>query len=209
MNKQTEHTRTVYNRRAPSFARMEKWERYFTGRWRQKQWQQVQEAANILEVGVGTGINFAYYPPKAQVQAVDLGEVMIKYAKEKAEALQLKNVKLQVMDVQALELPDNFFDAAIASFVFCSVPDPVLGLAEIKRVLKPGAKAVFLEHVRSENRLIGWLMDKVDPLTHKYGGMHINRRTVANIQKAEFQIEKIEDVALQGIVKLIVAKKAN
>jgi hypothetical protein len=52
-------------------------------------------------------------------------------------------------------------------------------------------------------------MDKVDPLTHKYGGMHINRRTVANIQKAEFQIEKIEDVALQGIVKLIVAKKAN
>ena len=205
--KQTEHTRKVYNRRAAGFARMERMELRFTGKMRGRQWAKITGAQAILEVGVGAGANFDFYPPGARVTAIDLGEKMIELARQKAARTDRRDVDIRVMDVERLDFPDNSFDAVVASFVFCSVPDPIRGLTEIRRVLKPGGTAVFLEHVRSANKLIGWLMDSLDPMTHRHGGMHINRRTVENVVAARFKIVAVEDVALQGIVKLITAAK--
>ena len=74
--------------------------------------------------------------------------------------------------------------SAIATFVFCSVPDPVLGLREMARVIKAGGRIVLLEHVRSEERLLGCLMDLLDPLVVRLMGSHINRRTVENARRA-------------------------
>lgn len=209
LKEQTNHTRTVYNRRAGGMARVERMDLRVTRRLRAREWAPIAGAKNILEVGVGTGMNFAFYPPGAHVTAVDLGERMIELAQAKAERTGLKNIELRVMDVQKLDFPDDAFDAVAATFVFCSVPDPLRGLEEISRVLRPGGKAVFLEHVRSANRLVGWMMDRLDPLTHRYGGMHINRRTVENIDKSALDIETVEDVAMGGIVKLIIAGKKN
>jgi phosphatidylethanolamine/phosphatidyl-N-methylethanolamine N-methyltransferase len=206
MNKQTEHTRKVYNRRAASIARGEKVDLMLTKKLRRRQWEMAPPAGRILEIGVGTGVNFGFYPPEASVTAIDLGEQMVALAKDKAARL-AREVDLRVMDVQKLDFPDNSFDAAIASFVFCSVPDPAMGLSEINRVLKPGGTAVFLEHVRSANRLIGWLMDRMSPLLHRREGMHINRRTVEIVESSELGLVSVEDVALGGIVKLINAKK--
>lgn len=146
--------RRRYNRIAPLYDFMEsivEVSRY--GGWRKLLWSKV-EGARILEVGVGTGKNFPYYPNDAEIVAVDFSDKMLRRAKEKASKQKLK-VALRQMDVQHLEFEDNSFDTVVASFAFCSVPDPVRGMIEVKRVCRPGGKVILLEHVLSANRVLG------------------------------------------------------
>ena len=128
---------------------------------------------------------------------------------ERARVLAAKteaNVNLRLGDVQSLDFPDDTFDEAIATFVFCSVPDPVLGFNEIARVLKPDGRLLLLEHVRSANPVVGALMDLLDPVMVRLMGPHINRRTVANIQQSQLHVERVEDMGAGGVFKLIVAR---
>jgi len=81
------------------------------------------------------------------------------------------------MDVQQLAFPDNFFDTVFATFVFCSVPDPVLGVKELRRVCQPDGKLILLEHMRPGNPVLGFLFDLVDPFVVRMMGAHIIRRT--------------------------------
>jgi ubiquinone/menaquinone biosynthesis C-methylase UbiE len=163
------------------------------------------EGTYILEVGVGTGKNFPYYPANAEIIALDFSEKMLKRAKDRASKQELK-VRLQQMDVQHLEFEDNSFDTVVASFVFCSVPDPVRGLTEIERVCKPGGKVVLLEHVLSANRIMGLLMNLANPLVVRMMGVNINRRTVDNVVISGLLVEKVTDL-VAGIFKLIESRK--
>ncbi|MEE8390914.1 MAG: methyltransferase domain-containing protein [Anaerolineae bacterium] len=201
--KETTATQARYDRIAPLYDLMETFmERRFSD-WRKRAWSLVQ-GQKVLEVGVGTGKNIPYYSPGAHVTGVDLSEKMLARARRKAERLE-SPVTLVQMDVQTLDFPDDAFDNAIATCVFCSVPDPILGLQEIARVVKPGGRVVLLEHVRSENPLIGRLMDWIDPLVARLIGPHINRRTVENVRRAGLTIERVEDLSIGKIFKLIVA----
>ena len=88
---------------------------------------------------------------------------MLDIARRRAHGLDLA-ADLRLDDAQALEFPDASFDTAVATFVFCSVPNPVLGLREMRRVVQPGGRVLLLEHVRSANRLLGALMDAMNPV---------------------------------------------
>lgn len=204
-DKATELAKKRYNRIAPIYNLVGGLlERSGSNRWRQLQWSKVK-GSNILEVGVGTGKNFPYYPADAEITAVDFSEKMLKRARDKAAGQKLK-VRLQYGDVQSLEFEDNSFDSVVASFVFCSVPDPVRGLTEVGRVCKAGGKVVLLEHVLSANRILGWLMNIANPLMVRTVGASINRRTVENVSKSGLLVEQVTDLGV-GIFKLIEARK--
>ncbi|MFQ6122042.1 MAG: class I SAM-dependent methyltransferase [Dehalococcoidales bacterium] len=204
-DKATEIAKRRYNRIAPLYDLMESLiERSRYSKWRELLWSKV-EGHHILEVGVGTGKNFAYYPTDAEVTAIDFSEKMLKHAQNRASQQKLK-VHLQQMDVQRLEFADNTFDTVIGSFVFCSVPDPVRGLIEVERVCQPGGKVALLEHVLSANYIMGWLMNLANPLVVRIIGANINRRTVEHVTKSNLVVEQVTDLGV-GVFKLIEARK--
>lgn len=175
----------------------------FLGSWRRKVFEKVK-GSKILEIGVGTGKNFEYYPRGAQITGIDISSRMLAGAKRKALSMRL-NVRLQGMDAQDLKFSDSTFDAAVATFVFCSVPEPVKALREAARVVKEEGRIVLLEHVRPSNYFLGLLFDLLNPLVARVFGPNINRETVENVRKAGLQIESEENL-LSDVVKLIVAK---
>ncbi len=204
-SKATEIIKKRYNRIAPLYDFMEGLvERSRYSKWRELLWSKV-EGPHILEVGVGTGKNFPYYPADAEITAIDFSEKMLRRAEDRARQQKIK-VHLQPMDVQNLEFADNTFDTVTASFIFCSVPDPVRGLMEVGRVCKPEGKVVLLEHVLSANRVLGWLMNTANPLVVRAIGANINRRTVENVPKANLVVEQVTDLGA-GIFKLIESRK--
>jgi len=173
--------------------------------WRKRLWEMV-DGTEVLEVGVGTGKNMPFYPFGTKITAIDLTPGMLERARERARELRL-NLTLKIGDIQALEFPDSFFDNVVATFVFCSVSDPVLGLRELGRVVKPGGKILLLEHMRVPNETIGKIMDLINPLVVRLMGANINRRTLENIQLAGLRIESVQNLAMGGMFKMIVARK--
>ena len=108
--------------------------------------------------------------------------------------------------MQALDFDDGTFDTVITSCTFCSVPDPVAGLREVRRVLKDDGRLLMFEHVRASNPWLGFMMDLMNPLVRGFGP-DINRRTGDNIRAAGFRIEREFNVYLD-MVKLFEAVKA-
>ena len=200
----TETTRRRYDRLSRTYDLME-WaaeRRAFEG-YRRRLWSLV-EGRRILEVGVGTGKNIPFYPGGAEVTAIDLSPGMLDKARRRAAELG-SSVELREMDVQDLDFPDGGFDAVLTTFVFCSVPDAVRGLREMRRVLRPGGQLLMLEHVLSRRPVLGRAMQVVNPAVVRIMGANIDRRTRESIEAAGFLIEQ-ETYLWLDIVKLFQAR---
>lgn len=198
-------TRTVqrrYRRIAGVYDRHEALpERLLFARLRRSLWSKVSGQI-VLEAGVGTGKNAVHYPADARMVAIDLVPEMATRAARRI-AKSGTSADIALMDAQALAFKDEAFDTVVATFVFCSVPDPVAGLRELKRVLRTGGQLLLLEHVRAEQPLVGALMDLLNPVATRMMGANINRRTVDNVRVAGFQVTGVEKHA--GIIWLIEA----
>lgn len=199
----TSVTRARYQRLSRWYDRLEAMSEARFIPWRLRLWSQVQ-GPKVLEVGVGTGKNIPYYPTGVHVTAIDLTPGMLERAQKRAANLDM-DIDLKLGDIQSLDYPDASFDTAVATFVFCSVPDPVLGLNEIRRVVRPGGQILLLEHIRSPNQIVGTLMDVINPFVVRVMGANINRRTVGNVQKSGLVLERVENLGMGGIFNLILA----
>jgi ubiquinone/menaquinone biosynthesis C-methylase UbiE len=198
----TEQARRRYDRISGIYDRMEApMERGNFKGWRSLIWNDVK-GPRVLEVGVGTGKNMAYYPKDLEITAIDFSPGMLSKARAKAQQQGVK-VDLKLMDAQHLDFPDSTFDTVLATFVFCSVPDPVRGLRELRRVVKPDGKILLLEHVRPRGTA-GTATDIVNPAVVRIWGANINRCTVENVQDAGLVVDHVDNL-LRDFVKLIVA----
>ncbi len=161
-----------------------------------------QARGEVLEVGVGTGKNLAFYPADIDLVAVDVSPRMLARARRRASRVDVAPRFVQA-DVQHLPFPDDSFDTALATAVFCSVPDPVAGLRELRRVTRPDGQILLLEHVRPDNPVLGLLADLVTPLTRRLFGFRANRRTEENVVAAGIEPET---VVRRGIWREIVGR---
>jgi len=157
-------------------------------------------------VAAGTGHDFQFFPPGLSITAIDISPDMVARARARAAGYAGK-LKVEVMDVQQLEFDDATFDTIATSCTFCSVPDPIRGLRELHRCLKPGGRLLMFEHVRSRIGPIAMFQDLMTPLTRRFGP-DMNRDTVGNVSKAGFEIRAEANVYLD-IVKAIEAHRRD
>jgi len=196
-------TRARYDRNARRYDRMTCCTERLMAPRRAALWQRVR-GPRVLEVGVGTGKSFPYYPAGMTITALDFSPRMLEQAQMHAAHDHIV-VDLREADVQNLPFPDASFDTVIASCVFCSVPDPLLGLSELRRVLVSGGQLLLLEHVLSQRPLLRRIMKVLNPLVVRRMGTNINRETVENVWRAGFIELQVEDLWLD-IVKRIEAR---
>lgn len=145
----------------------------------------------VLELGAGTGANLAHYAPDLDLVLTEPDPHMRRRLGDRAE---LGGLSAQIVDAPAEQLPvdDASVDAVVATLVFCTVADPEVALAEVRRVLRPDGRLLFLEHVRSAEPSIARWQDRLAPVTRRIsGGCHPNRDTVAALRAAGFQTDDL------------------
>ncbi|WP_244532049.1 class I SAM-dependent methyltransferase [Methylocapsa palsarum] len=124
----------------------------------------------VLDVGVGTGLELPMFDHRTRLIGVDLSEPMLRRAQSRAVAKHLANVEgLLVMDATNLAFPDDHFDAAVAPFVLTVVPEPEVTLDELARVVKPGGEIILVNHIGAAKGPIAWIERGLGKLSAELG----------------------------------------
>lgn len=159
---------------------------------------------SVLEIGSGTGANFRYYRLADRVVAVEPDLSMITQSKSRAEQADVP-VELVRANAERLPFPADSFDTVVGTLVFCTIPDPLAALNDIRRVCKPGGTLLLIEHVRMERPLLGKLQDWITPAWKRLcGGCHLNRDTIAAVEQAGFRITNRHS-PYRGLIQIVAA----
>lgn len=150
-------------------------------------------SGRTIDLGAGTGANLGLYPEAVtELVLTEPDPHMLKQLRTKVGE---KGVAAEVTDASAEGLPfaDGSFDTAIFTLVLCTVPNPERALAEAARVLRPGGKLLFLEHVRAEDAGLARWQDRLEkPWRFLGDGCHCNRDTVATIEASPLTVERVQ-----------------
>ena len=161
----------------------------------------------VLEIGAGTGANLAYYPSdNIRLLLSEPDAAMRKQLEKKVALIQRDDIRLTSLQAERLPLEENRFDFVVASLVCCSVTNIDQSLAEIFRVLKPGGRYLFIEHVaaKTDSKVRRW-QEWLTPLWRKFAGnCHLNRETENAMLRAGFEFVKIQRNAMPDSVPTIV-----
>jgi phosphatidylethanolamine/phosphatidyl-N-methylethanolamine N-methyltransferase len=179
-------------------------ERMFLSRLRERTVAALPAGGHLLEVGVGTGLNFSYLSSSTRGVASELSREMIRHAEMKSRPRALSLVQA---NIEALPFPDDHFDAALSTLLFCSVASVQKSFAELRRVVRADGTIVMLEHVRPRG-ILGPFFDLLNMVTVPLCEDHFNRRTADEARRAGFEVQRIERPVL-GIFNIIVLKNAH
>lgn len=157
----------------------------------------------ILFLAIGTGLDVPFFPEGRSLTGIDISPKMIEVARPRLDAY-AGTIDARVMDVHEMPFEDASFDQVFTSCTFCSVPRPVEGLAQLRRVLRPGGELHMFEHTGSRYYPFRLMMNLMTPLSRRFGP-EMNRPTVENVRAAGFELESVEHVFLD-VVKMIHAR---
>jgi len=191
-----------------AFAKVYKWNSWGP----EKRWADIKKQffskmgdGKILFMAVGVGTEISYFPKGKDIVGIDISPEMLKRAAKNGEQYQGR-LEFKEMDARKLSFNSGTFDQIFTSCTFCSVPDPVSGLRELNRVLKPEGELRMFEHTISRHFPFQQLLNLMNPIAEKIGPS-LNRDTISNVKKAGFSIKGIYNIYLD-IVKTIHAVSA-
>ena len=151
----------------------------------------------VLEIGAGTGFNFPYYPPDAEVVATEPDPYMVQKAEPRAAE---HGIDLRAAPAERLPFPDASFDTVVSTGVFCSVDDPRRAMVEVHRVLRSRGALLFSEHVRSERPLRRFMQRTLNPIHRRLFMCHIGRDTVRFMREVGFEIEELDRLRYADVI---------
>lgn len=149
-----------------------------------------QAAGRTIEVGAGTGLNLTHYPESVTRLVLTEPEPPMARRLRRRVATARPDAEVLEADAEHLPFPDDSFDTAVVTFVLCSVPDPGAALTEIARVLRPGGRLLFAEHVRSDDPVVAAKQDR-PPFPYRMIGCHPNRATLDAIAASPLLVEDV------------------
>ena len=200
----TERWHRYWDKKSQSYDReMRFFERVLFGDSRD--WACSQASGDVLEVAVGTGLNFDAYPSDVRLTGIDLSDEMLEIARNRARDLG-REVVLQQGDAHALSFDDATFDTVVCTFGLCAIPDIDLALDEMTRVLRPGGRLILVDHVASSSRVARGVQRALETVTVPMASEHFLRRPLTKVTQRAFTIERAERFKL-GLIERVAARR--
>jgi len=149
---------------------------------------QLKPGHRVLEIGVGTGLSFPFFPSYCKIVGIDLSEEMLRRAKKRIETHKFSHITIKRMDASRMAFVDNSFDAVFAAYLITAVPDPWTVLAEAKRVCKRGGLIVMVNHFRSNNKIISSIEKTISSFCSKHLGFRTDLCISALLHDGELKL---------------------
>ncbi|HXT45506.1 MAG TPA: class I SAM-dependent methyltransferase [Pseudonocardiaceae bacterium] len=169
-----------------------------------RRWICAQATGQVLEVAIGTGLNIALYPPGVALTGIDLSPAMLAIARRRARELG-RTVDLRCGNAETLNFPGASFDTVVCTFSLCGIPDHEQAVAEMVRVLRPGATLLLADHVAATHPALRAVQGVVELVSVPLGGEHLRRRPIELVRSAGLRIERHDRFAA-GIVERLTAR---
>ena len=152
----------------------------------------------VLEVGIGSGLNLPFYGTAVtEIVGLDPSGPLLRMASERAA--RGMSLKLIEASAEAIPLDDGGFDTVVTTWSLCSIPNVLSALAEIRRVLKPSGRLLFVEHGRSPDKSVARWQDRLTPVWKPVaGGCHLNRPIEALIRQSGFKLSALRTDHMPG-----------
>ncbi len=154
---------------------------------------------HVLEIGIGSGLNLPFYSRNVeQIIGLDPSSTLLTMARRHPQP-DATPVEFVAGSAEAIPLANASTDTVVTTWTLCSIPDVERALAEMRRVLKPGGRLLFVEHGRAPEANVRWWQDHLSPVWKRLsGGCHLNRAIGTLIEGAGFQFERIETGYMSG-----------
>ena len=205
-SKSNDEVREIYRDMAPRFDRFEPFDRFVTGRYRERLFSQA--SGRVLDVACGTGVNFPYLPAGVDLVGIDLSEAMLARARERLAELDLDG---EVRRADAADLPfeDDRFDTVVSSLSTCTFPAPVAVLREMDRVCAPDGRILLLEHGRSSVGTVARFQDWWAPRHFETHGCRWNQEPADLVAEAGLETMAVERSLLGVLTSMVVRPSAG
>ncbi|MDF9844280.1 ubiquinone/menaquinone biosynthesis C-methylase UbiE [Paenibacillus sp. PastF-1] len=155
----------------------------------------------VLELAVGAGANFPFYPPGIQLTAADFSGAMLEKARQAAARYPINSTFI-CSDIEELSFPDHSFDTIVSTLSFCSYARPLPVLEQLSRWCRPGGQILLMEHGISANPALSLALRALNPLLYRIYGCHHTRDILGLVRESGLTINKVES-HWQGMVHLI------